>query len=301
MVAAKKSSKKHIHHSIHKHKEHKVTKDHSNQNKGLIVSFFCFIVSLALSIVGFLKNNWQQVFIGLGLLVLTLILNILHNHKKAKKQEKQKSEPIKHENRIDKLVEKEIFLDRIKVRRKITFFFALFLFSLVPMYIGYTSTQWLTLALGAVLAILTIIGLFMNLGKLKHAKKDAKIESKQPKVEKSKKAVFILIVVLIVALINVVIFFVPKSWWLYIGLVLVVGIVVAVIIRLEHKKDGKHPQQEETHHEEKVVEVVDDDIKKVLKITDELLGNLPDEVINKFAKSQDFELYERVLNKYKVK
>jgi len=46
---------------------------------------------------------------------------------------------------------------------------------------------------------------------------------------------------------------------------------------------------------------LDEDIKKVLLMTDSLLGELPEEVINKFAQSDDFGLYERVMNKYKLK
>ncbi len=43
----------------------------------------------------------------------------------------------------------------------------------------------------------------------------------------------------------------------------------------------------------------DEDIKKVLLITDNLLEKLPEDVINEFIKSKDFELYERVINKIK--
>lgn len=46
--------------------------------------------------------------------------------------------------------------------------------------------------------------------------------------------------------------------------------------------------------------VVDADAKKVLKVVDSLLGKLPDKVVNRFAKSKDFELYKKVLKKYGV-
>ena len=39
----------------------------------------------------------------------------------------------------------------------------------------------------------------------------------------------------------------------------------------------------------------------LIGLTDDLLGNLPDEVIEKFAQSEDFKLYEKVINKYKIK
>ncbi|MEA3458200.1 MAG: hypothetical protein U9R21_05930, partial [Candidatus Thermoplasmatota archaeon] len=47
--------------------------------------------------------------------------------------------------------------------------------------------------------------------------------------------------------------------------------------------------------------LLDDEIKKVLTITDNLLGKLPEEIIDEFAKSKDFELYEKIIGKYKIK
>ncbi len=47
--------------------------------------------------------------------------------------------------------------------------------------------------------------------------------------------------------------------------------------------------------------VLDDEIRRLLNITDDLLGKLPDEVINEFAQSEDFKLYEKVMSKYKIK
>lgn len=55
---------------------------------------------------------------------------------------------------------------------------------------------------------------------------------------------------------------------------------------------------------EKIMEentVLDEDIRKVLTITDELLGNLPENVIDEFVNSEKFTLYEKVINKYKIK
>jgi len=46
---------------------------------------------------------------------------------------------------------------------------------------------------------------------------------------------------------------------------------------------------------------LDEDIKKILLMTDTLLGELPEDVINRFMQSEDFELYEKVMNKYKIK
>ncbi|MEM3494020.1 MAG: hypothetical protein QXD15_06665, partial [Thermoplasmata archaeon] len=40
--------------------------------------------------------------------------------------------------------------------------------------------------------------------------------------------------------------------------------------------------------------------KKLLIVLDELLGQLPDDVIEKFAKSPDYKLYEKVLRMYGI-
>ena len=45
---------------------------------------------------------------------------------------------------------------------------------------------------------------------------------------------------------------------------------------------------------------VDEDLRKLLKVLDQMLGQLPEELIDKFSKSDDFALYERVLDKFKV-
>jgi hypothetical protein len=45
---------------------------------------------------------------------------------------------------------------------------------------------------------------------------------------------------------------------------------------------------------------VDEDLINLLKITDYLLGKLPDEVIEEFSQSEDFSLYEKVMRKYDI-
>jgi len=71
-------------------------------------------------------------------------------------------------------------------------------------------------------------------------------------------------------------------------------------------KEDKEPK--EMHHfilgKKETIEInplLDDDVRKVLIITDGLLEKLPDEIIDDFVKSKDFELYEKVINKYKIK
>lgn len=47
-----------------------------------------------------------------------------------------------------------------------------------------------------------------------------------------------------------------------------------------------------------IEKVTDQDIRKALKIMDRLLEDLPKMDIDKFAKSEDFELYKKVLIKF---
>lgn len=47
--------------------------------------------------------------------------------------------------------------------------------------------------------------------------------------------------------------------------------------------------------------LLDEDIKKLLVIMDDLLGELPEDIIKKFVESDDFLLYERVMKKYNIK
>lgn len=48
----------------------------------------------------------------------------------------------------------------------------------------------------------------------------------------------------------------------------------------------------------KKTEVTEEDIREVLRITDELLGDLPEEEIEEFAKSEKFERYKKVLSRF---
>ena len=62
---------------------------------------------------------------------------------------------------------------------------------------------------------------------------------------------------------------------------------------------GTHRSITEKREEENPL--LDYEIKKVLAIADNLLGKLPEEVIDEFVKSKDFELYEKIIEKYKIK
>ncbi|KYK24249.1 hypothetical protein AYK24_06335 [Thermoplasmatales archaeon SG8-52-4] len=62
---------------------------------------------------------------------------------------------------------------------------------------------------------------------------------------------------------------------------------------------GKFIQKETGTKNEK--HYLDDDVEKLLPIIDQLLEKLPDEVVDEFAQSDNFALYEKVINKYKRK
>ena len=45
---------------------------------------------------------------------------------------------------------------------------------------------------------------------------------------------------------------------------------------------------------------IEEDTRKILQILDDLLEKLPEEIVDKFAKSNDYLLYEKVLDTYKI-
>ena len=52
--------------------------------------------------------------------------------------------------------------------------------------------------------------------------------------------------------------------------------------------------------EKKKIDLVNRDVKEVLRVMDNLLEKLPEEEIEKFAKSKEFHKYERVLTRFDV-
>ncbi len=46
--------------------------------------------------------------------------------------------------------------------------------------------------------------------------------------------------------------------------------------------------------------LVDEDLRRLLKVLDQMLGQLPEDAIDRFSKSDDFGLYERVLDRFKI-
>jgi len=332
-----------------KHKKQKKSKPlskskkHSNKIKAkkpktpVRMRVISFVVSLAMIIWGYFSDNFIVMAIGGGLLFMTLLLYVIKKRivqrKKITKQKKIEKRPIvkreiktvkKETKPITKLFEKEKLLDKIQYKKKSMLFMLLFLFSLVPVYLGYNNHQYITLSLGLLLTIISIFGLFRNLSKLKHTVKkfqpEPKIKKKvvvkkaekakkkvsSDKTKSHKKLIFILSIIIVIGLINAAIFLLPKThMWIYI---VIGGTIVFSFLFFMSIKHRKHKVAKVTKPEEGVTEkeisektVLDEDVAKVLKITDELLGNLSEEQISKFAQSKDFELYERVLNKYNIK
>jgi hypothetical protein len=71
--------------------------------------------------------------------------------------------------------------------------------------------------------------------------------------------------------------------------------------KIKDKEVGMHQYIINKEDAKKENPLLDEDIKKVLEITDNLLGKLPEEVIDEFIKSKDYELYEKVIKRYKIK
>ncbi len=46
--------------------------------------------------------------------------------------------------------------------------------------------------------------------------------------------------------------------------------------------------------------LVDEDLRRLLKVLDQMLGQLPEDAIDRFSNSEDFSLYERVLDRFKI-
>ena len=71
-----------------------------------------------------------------------------------------------------------------------------------------------------------------------------------------------------------------------------------------HKKNSDSPDESNHFHSEKSElggQGIPEDVIKTLCITDDLLVRLPDEIIDEFIQSGDFEIYKKVIDKYKNK
>lgn len=69
---------------------------------------------------------------------------------------------------------------------------------------------------------------------------------------------------------------------------------------LKLREEVKTSNAKRAEYETKIAELqnlIENEIKRVLKVLDELLGKLPKDVIENFAVSDDFDLYKRVMTK----
>jgi hypothetical protein len=74
------------------------------------------------------------------------------------------------------------------------------------------------------------------------------------------------------------------------------------IIDIEKKKEQETKQEIKTQEPEKTtIDILDEEVGEALRIIDNLLEKLPEEIIYEFIRSKDFEIYERVVNKYSKK
>jgi hypothetical protein len=70
-----------------------------------------------------------------------------------------------------------------------------------------------------------------------------------------------------------------------------ISILEAKVVEMERERAALKAKEEAAAE-------LDSELKKVLKMVDDLLGNLPDDVIDRFAKSDEFKAYERIIDRY---
>ena len=70
------------------------------------------------------------------------------------------------------------------------------------------------------------------------------------------------------------------------------------IARLEATVSRLEKERQAVQAAENAAKEFDEDLKKVLKVVDDLLGKLPDDSIDAFAKSDAFKMYQKVLDRY---
>ena len=73
-----------------------------------------------------------------------------------------------------------------------------------------------------------------------------------------------------------------------------------VIFALEREINDLLTEKSDTDKKLSEAKAMDEDLKRLLRVLDQLLGQLPEEVIDRFSRSEDFALYERILDKLKI-
>lgn len=74
----------------------------------------------------------------------------------------------------------------------------------------------------------------------------------------------------------------------------------SIMAELEHEIGSLMAEKAELQTKIQEAQLMDEDLRRLLKVLDQMLGQLPEDVIDRFSKSEDFALYERVLDRFKV-
>jgi hypothetical protein len=74
-----------------------------------------------------------------------------------------------------------------------------------------------------------------------------------------------------------------------------------ILFKSKEKKNIKPKIEKNQKQPETSIQPPEDDLIKAFEIIDDLLGKLPDDTIDEFAKSDDFEIYKKVVSMYKKK
>ncbi len=72
-------------------------------------------------------------------------------------------------------------------------------------------------------------------------------------------------------------------------------------LKMKGNKQQKTGKTNTLKGENTPILLIDEELLKVLHMTDNLLGELPDDILTDFIESKDYKLYEKVMNKYKIK
>lgn len=78
------------------------------------------------------------------------------------------------------------------------------------------------------------------------------------------------------------------------------GDIEAMILSIEAQIGELINQKTDLQSKITEASAVDEDMKRLLKVLDQMLGQLPDEAIEQFSKSDEFAVYERILDRFKI-
>jgi len=282
-----------------------------------------FVTSTTFTIFAYFINNRIMFIIGICLIFLTLLFYSFIKHSTYKQSDKKITIPKSNKVSVNMVVKKEVIeednlmleketiLENFKIKKTLVIFSILALVGIIPVIVGYKNTNLITLLLGIVLIILSLFGITVNMVKIIKLSQTSILEHEpdlpsekrsEKEVTKDKKQIlkkfgFIGFVIVILGIVNFFIFYGYTFNALpYLGIGTGIIVLFFILTFLHKRKKVQSAVQPEAEQE-----IADADVKRVLQITDELLANLPEDQIKKFADSKDFEHYQRVLNKYNIK